>query len=132
MGARVGRRERQQDMGGPSPFPLMTGKRTLPLLKLKVLSPLQHQLLYRSRNLNQKRVQKSQKLKVSLNQNLSLNLNRSLNLNLSLNLNQNQNQSLNLSLSQNLSQKVHQSRELLEEPPGLQRESSMAWTAQTW
>merc|ERR1712106_549381 len=107
MGARVGRRERQQDMGGPSPFPLMTGKRTLPLLKMKVLSPLQHQLLYQSQNLN-----------------------------LSLDLNQNQNQSLNLSLSQNLSQnqsqKVHQSRELLEEPLGLQRESSMAWTAQTW
>merc|ERR1712106_1137664 len=128
MGAQAGRRERQQDMGGPSPFPLMTGKRTLPLLKMKVLSPLQHQLLYRSQNLNQKRVQKSQKLKVSLN--------LSLNLNLSQNLNQNQNQSLNLSLSQNLSQnqsqKVHQSRELWEEPPGLQRESSMAWTAQTW
>merc|ERR1712106_1117704 len=107
MGAQAGRRERQQDMGGPSPFPLMTGKRTLPLLKMKVLSPLQHQLLYRSQNLNQKRVQKSQKLKVNLNQNLSLNLNRSLNLN----------------LSQNQSQRVHQSRELLEEPPGLQRES---------
>merc|ERR1712106_1106870 len=108
MGAQAGRRERQQDMGGPSPFPLMTGKRTLPLLKMKVLSPLQHQLLYRSQNLNQ---------------------NRSLNQNLSLNLNQNQNQSLNLSLSQNLSrnqnQKAHQSRELWEEPPGLQRESSM-------